>query len=474
MTEQKQKTTLTASKAVIYAEYRLLHAVIVNPDLLSSPDVSIDLLVHQTPKSVFTAITNLVSLGVPISEHSLFQNTAELDLGVTMDVIESIYNLKEDKLENVSDITGTLKRAVKRLEVSEEIENASDALLNADPGTDMATIKERLQKAQEMLDTLGSSDSDVMDMSQWFEAYFPEFERRKNGKMYPFNDSILDKIIVKGAQPGDIGLIASSTGQGKSTYCLNVINKFINTDVPNMYFTLEMGQVDTMDRLAAIRTGIPFRAIAAPEDDEFASVRDAIMAERKILEQHKLFRICETPTLSINDLVKRIRKFQGEIGQEYCIVVIDLLSQVLDFCKLGTGSHNMAQLMEIAINRLHAVAKELRIHIIGVVQFGRGADSTKVLDMADIDKLRPNRNDIKNANALTERARYVLSLFRPKFYADMYLPELEETKMMQDIVELGSLKMSNGSVGRNFLLFQPETFTMTPMQMDSDLGQAAG
>ena len=469
----EQKTRIDASKAVIYAEYRLLHALIANPDLMKAPDVSEDLFLHRTSKSIFEAISALLSTGVTVSEHSLFQATAELDLGVTMDVIDTVYHFKEDALTNISDITRVLKTATKRLEVSEEIDNACEALMNADPGVDLESIKDKLRVAQEKLDSLGVSESDVLNIEEWFAAYFPEFERRKNGKQYPFNDPILDKIVIKGAQPGDIGLIASSTGQGKSTYCLNLINKFVNTDIPCMYFTLEMGQVDTMDRLMAIRTGIPFRAIACPEDDEFTSVRDAIVAEKNALTPHALFRLCESPTLSINDLIKRIRKFQGEIGQEYCVVVIDLLSQVLDFCKLGNGSHNMAQLMEIAINRLSAVAKELRIHVIGVVQFGRGADSTKVLDMNDIDKLRPNRNDIKNANALTERARYVLSLFRPKFYADMYLPDLEETKNMQDIVELGSLKMSNGGVGRNFLLFMPETFSMTPMQVNSDLAEQA-
>jgi len=462
-----KSTTIDASKAVIYAEYRLLNAIIKNPSFLESGEVSDDILIHQTAKSVYEAITNLVSENITISSHSLFQASSEIDLGITMDTIDSIFNFPEEKLEKITDITTTLKGACKKLEISKEIEEASAQLLSASP-SDLEEVKAKIRKGLEKLESFNISESDVMTMEEWFVKYLPEFNSRKSGKKYPFHDEILDKIIIKGAQPGDIGLVASSTGQGKSTYCLNLINKFINTDTPNMYFTLEMGQVDTMDRLLSIRTGVPFRAIVSPVDDEFASVQERIMLERKELESHTNFRICESPTLSISDLKARIKKFQIEIGQEYCIIVLDLLTQISDFCKIGSGTHNMAQIMEIAINVLHSLAKELKIHIIGVVQFGRGADSAKVIDLEDIEKLRPNRNDIKNANALTERARYVLSLFRRKFYADMYLPDLEETKNMEDIVELGSLKMSNGGVGRNHLIFQPDVFTMTPLQDNSD------
>lgn len=462
--------TIDASKPVIYAEYRLLHALIQNPSLLKDGSISEDLLVHQTPISVYQAIKSLSDASVPISEHSLFQAASEIDLGITPDVVSNIVNFQEGPLENVSDIIGTLTKAVKRLEITKELNEASTALVTADPNIDLDEIQNRLHASIEKLNSLEMSDSDVMTVSEWFDNYLPEFDRRREGRLYPFNDIVMDEIIQKGAQPGDIGLIASSSGQGKSTYCLNLINKFINTDIPSMYFTLEMGQVDTMDRLISMRTETPFSAIVNPETAEFSSIRDQILKEKKELETHAQFRICESPTLSINDIVARIKKFKQEAGVDYCVVVIDLLTQVQDFCKMGSGSHNMAQIMELAINRLSAAAKENHFHVIGVVQFNRNSDSTKVLTLDDIDKLRPNRNDIKNANALLERARYVLYLFRPKFYADMYLPEAEETKSMQDIVELGVLKMSNGSIGRKTLLFQPEIFTMTAMQDETPEG----
>lgn len=465
-------TTIDASKPVIYAEYRLLHAIIQNPSLLTDGSVSEDLLIHQTPISVFQAIKSLTESSVPISEHSLFQAASELDLGITPDVVSNIVNFQEGPLDNVTDIVSTLTKAVKRLEITQELNEASTALVTADPALDIDELQNKLRESIEKLSSLEMSDSDVMTVSDWFDKYLPEFDRRLDGKLYPFNDVVMDEIIQKGAQPGDIGLIASSSGQGKSTYCLNLINKFINTDIPSMYFTLEMGQVDTMDRLIAMRTETPFSAIVNPEAEEFSSIRDSILKEKKELETHVRFRICENPTLSINDIVARVKKFKQEIGVDYCVVVIDLLTQVQDFCKIGSGSHNMAQIMELAINRLSAAAKENNFHVLGVVQFNRNSDSTKVLTIDDIDKLRPNRNDIKNANALLERSRYVLYLFRPKFYADMYLPEAEETKNMQDIVELGVLKMSNGAIGRKTLLFQPEIFTMTAMQDEAPEGAA--
>ena len=74
--------TIDASKPVIYAEYRLLHALIQNPSLLKDGSISEDLLVHQTPISVYQAIKSLSDASVPISEHSLFQAASEIDLEI--------------------------------------------------------------------------------------------------------------------------------------------------------------------------------------------------------------------------------------------------------------------------------------------------------------------------------------------------------------------------------------------------------
>ena len=59
--------------------------------------------------------------------------------------------------------------------------------------------------------------------------------------------------------------------------------------------------------------------------------------------------------------------FQAEIGSKYMIIVLDLLSMITDFTKFQNGA-NSAFGIEVAINKLSSIAKELGVHIIGVLQ----------------------------------------------------------------------------------------------------------
>ena len=253
---------------------------------------------------------------------------------------------------------------------------------------------------------------------------------------------------------------------GKSSYVLNLINNLINRDIPVLYFSLEMGKIDTYDRLVSIRTQIPFKNLVNPEDpSEWASYKDRIEEEHEVLSKHVKFRFCDDPEITLNDIESYIRKFQADIGVQYCIVVIDLVTMVQDFASVSNGV-SLANQIEFAINKLNAIAKTCGIHYIGIAQLNRKVEEDKVRDPEDIPKLRPNRAAIKNSNALLERCRYVISLFRPKYFADTYLSveEFPEIAEMEDIIEVGVMKQNNGMTGRAECKFDGETFTVAPIE----------
>ncbi len=63
---------------------------------------------------------------------------------------------------------------------------------------------------------------------------------------------------------------------------------------------------------------------------------------------------------------------------------------------------------------------------------------------------------------------FLFSLFRKKYFADMYLPDDPETQIMQDTVELQLLKQNNGECKREYELFDGETFSMTPIEEEKE------
>lgn len=135
------------------------------------------------------------------------------------------------------------------------------------------------------------------------------------------------------------------------------------------------------------------------------------------------------------------------------VLTIDLLTMLTDF------SGEDAATYEAAMNKLHILCKRYGIHIVNIVQANRNADSGTPTCIDDLEKFRPSLNTIKNSNAIAERSRIVMSLFRKKHYAEKYFPEDEEVALMDDIASLQVLKQNMGSLSKMDFLFTPERYS---------------
>lgn len=456
---------LESSDSLVIAEYRLLNAVALNPENLYKNGASKELFTHEVCKSIYESVEALAKKNIPITAQSLYQQAAGIDLNVNLESINMIMNLQSDPNIETKDMIDMLKQVKNSHEACQKFSDIK-GLLDSNPIRNdeiNEKIKDQLYEAESLLLQKGDI-AEVEDFTQLTDDYKEIFEERKNGKKYHFGDPILDKVVTYGPAPGCGGIIAAATGMGKSAFCLNLINRFINQGIPCMYYSLEMGKADTMDRLISMRTGIPLSEIINPSDVEsWSAIKKKIDEESEVLKQNKKFRFSENASLSLNNIKQDIKKFQTDIGQKYCVVVLDLISMVREFSKISNNGLNFAQAIELAINQTNAIAKELGIHYIAVLQMNRATETGHIDDIKDIDSFKPTRNSIKNAGAFLERCRYALSLFRPRYYAEEYLDK-ELYEDMQDICYVNLLKQNQGRVGGNFkYLFDPDCMTMTPL-----------
>lgn len=338
---------------------------------------------------------------------------------------------------------------------------------NTNPVTWSDTYYEELQKG--MADASISNvdtEEQLMMAGDLVKFYKETLDKREQGVHYSWHNKIFDDLVTEGPTPGHGGIIGGSTGMGKSTLCLNVIDDLINADVPTMYFPIEMGLENTMDRLASKRTHIPFKEIVRlGRSENIKDAREIIDHEIEGLLAHDNFAIVRDPVITMAKLRSYVKRFQSKLpGSKYCIVFIDLLLMISEFYDGGEGS--MAQMIEKAINKLDILAKELGFHWVGVVQLNRSVETDKVQSMQSIDKLRPTRSAIKNSSALLERARWSITIFRKKYFADLYLDE-NEAATIEDIAEIQLMKANDEALGRRYAIFDGPTFTITPMQDDN-------
>ena len=149
----------------------------------------------------------------------------------------------------------------------------------------------------------------------------PEIEQLINNKGIPSGFPSLDKI-TGGWQNGDLIVVGSRPGVGKSTFGLNVaVNVAINMNVSVMYFSQEMTNKQIAKRLLYSRAnadGYYTNQITNLDGSEWQTIEDCLL---KLTKAPVYFN--DTPLLSISDFCEKVPKYLSELGVK--LIIIDYL-----------------------------------------------------------------------------------------------------------------------------------------------------
>ena len=467
----KQLKPIGNQTTYMISELRFLNAIYNNPKLLDDSSFDIDLLYHPECKSLYKALESLKSKGLSFTESAFTQEACSIDLNITDSIVRAVLDSENNTLNDndYKQIIDNLIKAKKGRSIVESLNVLSEKLLENPTQIDELNkpIEDALRQVEN--DILNNETSKRLEtFKESLDKYEESLKERSGGKKYLFYNPVMDRIVKNGPAPGSGGLIAASTGMGKSAFCLNLINGFINAQIPVIYYSLEMGTIDTFDRLLALRKNIPMGAIIDPKDIEtYDGIVNAFEEEKEELIQNTKFRFSECAFVSLSQVESDIKAFKQEENVNYCIVVFDLLSMIKDFTILENGM-NFAQGIEVAINVLNGLAKKHNFHYVAVLQLNRKIEDGQISDLDDIEKFRPTRNAIKNSNAFLERCRWNIGLFRPKYFAEQYLDK-SVYEDMDDYCYVYMLKQNQGAVGKQGkFLFNPELMRMTPVIDDDD------
>jgi replicative DNA helicase len=461
VTNDKQKRR-PSQNTVVLAEYRLLNALIKNSSFRDDTRISEDLFIDIPAKSAYEAIMNLASKGIEITPASLLQEAGNIDYNVSQQVVQTIWNIDPEGASSLDDILAVLKTATLKDDLIVKIDELKKNV--EQPGNiDNTELSSKIYSLDETLQNSTKRESPLMSFTEWADAYMETLEERKAGKKYSYGDVLLDEYLYKGAYPGAITMVCASTNMGKSTFVLSLINNLLENNSPCMYLSLEMSAEDTMDRLISMRCGISNEDLYNNESNNMDAIIETVKKEREALANRKNFYFCDDPDIDMIKLRKLIKEFKQRSKCNYCLVAIDLLTQMKGFMSTKNGM-NTATGMEMAMNELNALAKSENVHIIGVAQFNRESDNVKIRDLQDIEECRPNIASVKGSSSMVERARVCLGIFRKYYYISRYLSNDEEAMAQDDVMEVQVLKNSNGPSGKTFrYMFDGDHFKLIPL-----------
>jgi len=419
----------------------------------------ISMFCSKQSKSFYKAIDTLISNKEAINSNALLREANLIDDSITKSDSDFVLSQEVD-LSNLSSTVATLKKASIKYLLLEKAKKFTEELEESSDFVDEEKAVEFIYQSQEILNSDTSRDG-TKTLEVAVDEYIVELEERKKGKYYIFGDEFLDNNLTRKAAPGQIILISASSGIGKSTYSLNLVNGMINQNIPTILVSLEMDTISTMDRLLAMRTGIPLTEWYKKGTDMDAVIKKA-KEEREALSNKK-FRLVDQPNLNLSRIQNIIREFKMTYKVDYVCVYIDLITQVKEFVDVGKTKGTLATTIELGINRLNEIAKSENVCFVCVAQMNRNPDSEKIKSKDQVSRLRPSFNDIKNSNAMGERSRVVIALFRPKFYIQRYLPEDPDLPYMIDKMEAQIVKQNQGQAGIiGAYLFDGDTYQTRP------------
>ena len=241
----------------------------------------------------------------------------------------------------------------------------------------------------------------------------------------------LDKI-TSGWQNSDLIIIAARPAMGKTAFVLSMAkNMAVNHNVPVALFSLEMSNVQLVNRLIVNVCEIPGEKIKSGRLESY----EWEQLDFKIKELYDApIYVDDTPSLSVFELRTKARRLVREHGVR-CII-IDYL-QLMNASGMSFGSRQ--EEVSTISRSLKGLAKELNIPIIALSQLNRGVESRE-----GEEGKRPQLSDLRESGAIEQDADMVCFIHRPEYYKIYTSQDGTDLRGMAEII---IAKHRNGAVG---------------------------
>ncbi|HCC67709.1 TPA: replicative DNA helicase [Patescibacteria group bacterium] len=237
--------------------------------------------------------------------------------------------------------------------------------------------------------------------------------------------------LLGGFQKSDLIIVAARPSVGKTALALDMMRHAAIHEKKNIaFFSLEMSQVQIMDRLLGMQSGVPFWKIRTNQvsDDEVLKLSNSmgLMADANIF-------IDDQAGQHINQVRTKARRLAMERG-------VDII--FLDYLQLMHGNSKESRTIEVAevSQGLKNLAKELNIPVVALSQLSRAIEQRQ--------SRRPQLSDLRESGSIEQDADVVMFIDRE----EIWNPDTERKGLGQLVVA----KHRNGPTGVVELAFLKE------------------
>lgn len=421
--------SLQAEEAVLGSIFKSPDVVFKVSDFLKSSD-----FYSSKNRSVFRAMLDLFSAGVPIDYQSVADKLRQLGLYESSGGMAYLSEL--NTAMPTSAHIEHYGRAVERSSVMRQLISNAQSISEL-AYRDNLSIEVALERAERLI--LGISEKRVVGDFKTLETVLTEYmeriEVRGEGDVsqYGIGTTFLDlDRLLGGFQRTDLVILAARTSVGKTSFATGLaVNAASKLGAKVAIFSLEMASEQLAARLMAMESGVDSVRIRSGYMNELESRK--LDQALNYLAQAPIW-VDDTPGLSIMELRSKARRLASESGLDMVIV---------DYLQLVSTDHQESRVQEIAyITRsLKQLARELNLPVVALSQLSRAVEQRT--------PHIPMLSDLRESGSIEQDADVVIFLYRE----DKYLPDTDKKGVVDVIVA----KNRNGPTGQVQMLFLDRT-----------------
>ncbi len=242
---------------------------------------------------------------------------------------------------------------------------------------------------------------------------------------------------LQGLGEGDLVLIASRPGMGKTSIALNIAVSAAKTSGKTVaIFSLEMSRQQIVQRMLSSESHIDLYQL---NQGRLSGEEWSRLAEAAGSLSNVKIRLDDNPTMTVAEMAAQCRRID-DLG----LVVVDYL-QLMQSAGSGNSWANESRTQAVSdISRMMKVtAKELGVPIVCMSQLSRANEARQ--------NKRPMLSDLRESGSIEQDADAVIGLYREGYYDR----ECEDPNSAEAII----LKNRHGRVGTVYLRWIPEYTT---------------
>ena len=422
------------------AEQAVIGSMLIDPRCI--PDVLKDAraehFYHKVNRDIFETIFSMFNYGQTIDPITVMEQMKER--GVYQDESTRQY------LEELITMTPTSANVTQYVSIIRDKSLQRD--LGKVAGNITQMVNEGLGSADDMLEsaerniyalrrdrTIGG----LKPISEVVRAVYDNLNRiAQEGERLPGIPTGLTDLDnrILGLNKGELVLIASRPGMGKTSIAMNIVmNAAKTTGKAVAVFSLEMSREQLVSRQLSGEARIDNQKLLkgnlnAEEWRRIVTAASTVSATNILID--------DNPTLSVADMNAQCRRVSN-LG----LVVVDYLQLMQSAGGKQNSSDNRQQIVADMSRMLKIMAKELEVPVLCLSQLSRANEGRS-------DK-RPMLSDLRESGAIEQDADVVIGLYREGYYNK----ECENPNAAEAIV----LKNRKGETGTVNLLFLSEYTT---------------